>query len=133
MENVFDTMKATFTSGATSSEAKPRYDLIPPTALKRLAERFGYGARKHGDHNYKQGYRDHEFVRDRINHLIEHAVQYASGDRTEDHLGAVMCNAAMLAELERMAVDCRESYDDRQLRSGEAQRSITEELRAAGY
>lgn len=95
--------KATFSSGATSSSEKPRYDLIPTVALRRLAERFGYGARKHGDHNYKQGFRDPAFIRDRINHLIEHAVKYASGDRGTDHLGAVMCNAAMLAELEQIA------------------------------
>lgn len=109
--------KAVFKSGASSSEVKPRYDLIPPCALKRLAERFGYGARKHGDHNYRKGFSDPEFVRDRINHLIEHAFKYAGGDRTEDHLGAVLCGAAMLAELERMAVDNRQSYDDRQLLS----------------
>lgn len=97
------TEKAIFTSGATSSTEKPRYDLIPKTALQRLAERFGYGAKKHGDHNYKQGVNDPAFIRDRINHLIEHAVNYANGDRSTDHLGAVLCNAAMLAELERLA------------------------------
>jgi hypothetical protein len=97
--------KATFSSGATSTSEKPRYDLIPVTALRRLAERFGYGARKHGDHNYKAGFADAEFIRDRMNHMIEHAVKYASGDRSTDHLGAVMCNGAILAELERLATE----------------------------
>lgn len=92
-----------FASGASSSTEKPRYDLIPLVALRRLAERFGYGARKHGDHNYKQGAHDPQFVRDRQNHMIEHAVKYANGDRAIDHLGAVMANAAILAELERLA------------------------------
>lgn len=95
--------KAVFTSGATSSTEKPRYDLIPVVALRRLAERFGYGAKKHGDHNYKQGAHDPEFIRDRQNHMIEHAIKYANGDRSTDHLGAVMCNAAMLVEIERLA------------------------------
>lgn len=99
--------KATFTSGATSSTEKPRFDLIPVAALRRLAERFGYGATKHGDHNYKQGVNDPQFIRDRQNHLIEHAVKYANGDRSTDHLGAVMCNAAMLAELERLATEAQ--------------------------
>lgn len=102
--------KATFKSGATSSSEKPRYDLIPHVALRRLAERFGYGAKKHGDHNYKQGSADDAFIRDRKNHMIEHAVKYANGDRSTDHLGAVMCNAAMLAELERM-VESSKSED----------------------
>lgn len=97
--------KAVFASGATSSTEKPRYDLIPLSALRRLAERFGYGAKKHGDHNYKQGFNDKEFIRDRQNHMLEHVLNYISGDRTTDHLGAVMCNAAMLAEIEHLAGD----------------------------
>lgn len=94
--------KHVFGSGASSSTEKPRYDLVPLTALRRLAERFGYGARKHGDHNYRKGLFDVAFIRDRQNHMIEHAVKYAQGDRSADHLGAVMCNAAILADLEDM-------------------------------
>lgn len=92
-----------FSSGATSTTEKPRYDLIPLTALRRLADRFGYGAKKHGDHNYKAGYDDPDFIRDRKNHLVEHIMNYIQGDRSTDHLGAILCNAAMLAELERLA------------------------------
>lgn len=94
-----------FASGASSSTKKPRYDLIPACALRRLAARFGHGAQKHGDHNYKLGVNDPDFIRDRMNHMIEHAARYANGDRSTDHLGAVMCNAAILAELERLAED----------------------------
>ena len=94
--------KKTFSSGATSTSEKPRYDLIPVAALRRLANRFGYGAEKHGDHNYKRGAEDPVFIRDRKNHMIEHATKYANGDRSIDHLGAIMCNAAMLAELEQL-------------------------------
>lgn len=95
--------KKAFSSGATSSSEKPRYDLMPVAALRRLASRFGYGAEKHGDHNYKKGFGDPAFIRDRKNHMIEHAVKYANGDRSIDHLGAIMCNAAMLAELEALS------------------------------
>ena len=101
--DAIDTQKATFASGATSTSKKPRYDLIPLVALRRLADRFGYGARKHGDHNYTKGFNDPDFLRDRKNHMLEHVVKYTSGDRSTDHLGAIMCNAAMLAELERIA------------------------------
>src|SRR5438045_217019 len=94
-----------FDSGAKSAVEKPRYDLVPLSALRRLAERFGYGASRHGEGNYRNGANDAAFLRDRKNHLIEHAVKYANGDRSEDHLGAILCNAAILADLEQIADD----------------------------
>jgi hypothetical protein len=77
-----------FSSGASSSEQKPRYDLIPLEALRREAARM--------ENNYQQGKNDPAFVKDRINHMLEHALLYASGDRSTDHLAAVRCNAGML-------------------------------------
>ena len=91
---------ATFTSGAKSSEEKPRYDLIPVEALKREAIRMAEGARAHGENNYRVGARDKRFIVDRINHAIEHLLKYANGDRSEDHLAAVRCNAGMLIWLD---------------------------------
>lgn len=87
-------------SGAKSSEQKPRYDLIPAVALEREAIRMAEGAEAHGENNYQKGKGDPVFVRDRVNHLIEHALKYAAGDRSTDHLAAVRCNAAMLMWLE---------------------------------
>lgn len=87
---------ATFTSGARSSEQKPRYDLIPREALEREAVRMAQGAEAHGINNYRKGLEDHVFIADRINHLIEHALRYADGDRSDDHLAAIRANAGML-------------------------------------
>lgn len=87
-------------SGARSSTEKPRYDLIPAVALEREAIRMAEGARVHGENNYQQGANDPTFIRDRVNHLLEHAIRYAGGDRSEDHLAAIRCNAAMLAWFE---------------------------------
>lgn len=91
---------AVFSSGARSSEAKPRYDLIPACALRRYAERCGLGAQLHGDDNWKRGAGDLEYERDRLNHTIEHLLKYASGDRSEDHLGAVLWGAGALCWFE---------------------------------
>ena len=91
---------AVFPSGAKSSEEKPRYDLIPVVALEREAIRMAEGARAHGENNYQQGATDASFIRDRINHLIAHALNYASGDRSDDHLAAIRCNAGMLMWIE---------------------------------
>lgn len=87
---------AVFESGAKSSERKPRYDLIPACALRREAQRMGEAVATHGERNYQKGANDPAFITDRTNHLIEHALLYASGDRSTDHLAAVRCNAAIL-------------------------------------
>ncbi len=91
---------AVFASGAKSSEQKPRYDLIPMEAQEREAIRMGQGAIDHGENNYRSGKADPQFVQDRINHMIEHALRYATGDRSTDHLAAVRCNAGMLIWME---------------------------------
>ena len=87
-----------FSSGATSTTTKPRYDLIPVIAMELLAERFAYGVICHGEKNYRKGAHDREFVTDRVNHLIEHVMKYAAL-RSRTDLAAILCNAAMLADL----------------------------------
>lgn len=87
-------------SGAVSSEQKPRYDLIPAVALEREAIRMAEGAAVHGENNYQKGKGDPVFFKDRVNHLLEHAIKYASGDRSEDHLAAIRCGTGMLMWLE---------------------------------
>jgi len=92
-----------FASGAKSSEEAPRYDLIPAVSLRRQAKRMAEGAASHGERNYEKGATDATFVQDRVNHLIGHALAYAAGDRSEDHLGAVLANAGMLCRLEELS------------------------------
>ena len=93
-------MAAVFESGAKSSERRPRYDLIPLLALEREAQRMAEGAASHGENNYQKGAGDPVYVRDRVNHLIHHALLYASGDRSDDHLAAIRANAGMLIWLD---------------------------------
>lgn len=94
-----------FTSGAKSSELKPRYDLIPIEALEYMAQRFAVGAKNHGENNYKKGIKDKTFIRDRTNHAIAHLMNYANKNTTEDspieHLQAAICNLAILCYLEK--------------------------------
>jgi hypothetical protein len=98
-----------FTSGAKSSAERDRFDLCELVAMKRWAKRMAKGAASHGERNYQKGARDPVFIRDRVNHLIEHAMRYASGDRSDDHLGAVMANAGMLIWIEEQA---SKTFDD---------------------
>lgn len=99
-----------FASGAKSSEEAPRYDLIPVASLRRQAARMAEGAASHGERNYEKGAHDAVFVRDRINHLIGHVLAYAAGDTSDDHLGAILANAGMLARLEELRTV---SHDER--------------------
>lgn len=90
-----------FDSGAKSSEPAPRFDLIEPELLIRLAARMAQGAASHGERNYRKGVDDPAFVRDRLNHLVGHALKLAAGATDEDHLGAVAANCNILAYLLR--------------------------------
>lgn len=67
---------------------KPRYDLISPVALKRLAELMGRGADKYGDRNWEQGIPISRFYSSAFRHLQ----QWQLGDTDEDHLAAVLFN-----------------------------------------
>jgi hypothetical protein len=98
-----------FESGAKSSAERPRFDLCEPIAMERWAARMAKGAASHGERNYQKGVNDPVFLRDRINHLIQHAMRYANGDRSDDHLGAVMANAGMLIWLENQRT---KGFDD---------------------
>lgn len=88
-----------FKSGAKSTKVMPRFDLIPIRADELCAGRFEYGATRHGERNYRSGRGDETFLRDRINHMIRHAKLFAEFRRTSD-LAAVLCNAAILADVE---------------------------------
>lgn len=98
--SVFAGGAAVFKSGAKSSEQQPRIDLIPWEAIRREAVRMGEGAAAHGENNYRGGKHDAEFICDRINHLLRHAILYANGDRSDDHLAAIRANAGMLIWIE---------------------------------
>jgi hypothetical protein len=71
---------------------KDRYDLIPVSALKRLAGLYARGAEKYGEGNFEKGI---PFSRVYAS-MFRHMMQWREGDRTEDHLAAVAWNAFAL-------------------------------------
>ena len=91
-----------FGGGATrSSDAdSERYDLIPRLATKREALRMAQGARTHGERNWESASPIEPFTQSCLNHLERHLVAYKLGDRTDDHLAAIRCNAAFLIHFE---------------------------------
>lgn len=73
-----------------TNEGKPRYDLLPVPALKRWAEHMAKGAKKYGERNWEKGQPITRYEES----LLRHAYAYLSGERTEDHLSAILFNAA---------------------------------------
>ncbi len=83
--------KQVFETGAQRDDqgGKPRYDLIPPMPLRRLAELYSRGADKYDDHNWAKGMPTTRILAS----LLRHVEAYRAGDETEDHLAAVAWNA----------------------------------------
>ena len=80
-----------FPSGSVrdSQWAKGRYDLLPFSALERIAIHTELGAAKYGDRNWEKG----QPVARYINSAIRHITKYCMGYRDEDHLAACCWNA----------------------------------------
>lgn len=92
-------LQPTFSSGAKTDDIKPAYNLIPLNTLKREAKAWKKGADHYGENNWQKAKGDDKFIKERINHLIEHVFLWLSGDRNEDHLANVRCNAGIVMEL----------------------------------
>lgn len=91
---------------------KARFDLIPPQALRSVADAFTYGAKKYGDHNWESG-----IAWSRLYAAAErHLNSFWSGQGIDDesnlpHLAHAAANILMLLH-EWFA---SEQYDDRTL------------------
>jgi len=106
-----DEEKTISDSGATSSGKKPRFDQLPPSALRRIAERARLGVEKHGERNWEKGLFDNAFMKDRFNHAVDHLIQAGANlfatnpqERTaidEDHLAAAALNCIFLMGYEQ--------------------------------
>lgn len=90
--------RAAFTTGAVrdTEAGKPRYDLISPFALRRLAEHMRKGAEKYEARNWEKGIPTERLYSSALRHLM----QWAQGDRSEDHLSAVLFNIAGIVHFE---------------------------------
>lgn len=77
---------------------KIRPDLISPIAMTRLAGWLAVGARKYTDRNWEKGIP----LSRTFASLYRHVIQIHSGDTSEDHEAAVMCNAMMMMHTREM-------------------------------
>jgi hypothetical protein len=109
-----------FSGGAVrdAQTGKPRFDLIPPGPLERLADLYARGAEKYDEHNWTKGMPTSRILAS----LFRHLERYRAGDRTEDHLAAVAWNTFAIMHFEE--TDWHDLYDwtprNRQQQEGEA-------------
>lgn len=85
-----------------SNEGRGRFDLFPYEAMEALAKWYEDGAKKYGDRNWENGLS----VKDCINRMIRHAIKAGNGMTDEDHLSAVMWNAAAAITMRQRRPDC---------------------------
>jgi hypothetical protein len=95
MEKSFETKdsgaRQEFDTGAKrdTQEGKPRYSLISPFALKRLAMLMVRGAEKYDEWNWEKGMPYSRFYESAERHLKQ---WYMQEEMQEDHLAAVLFN-----------------------------------------
>lgn len=87
-----------------SNEGRGRFDLLPYEAIEALAKWYEEGAVKYGDRNWEKGLS----VKDCINRMIRHSLKAGNGWTDEDHLAAVMWNAAAAITMMQRRPDCND-------------------------
>lgn len=79
---------------------KGRYDLLPPHAIRRLAQVYERGAAKYADRNWEKGMPFSRYLDSALRHIFQHL----EGNRDEDHLGHATFNLlAVIEHQERIA------------------------------
>lgn len=71
-----------------TNEGKPRFDLLSPIALQRLAIHTANGAKKYGDRNWEKGQPLNRYIES----LERHLQKFKIGLQDEDHASAIMWN-----------------------------------------
>lgn len=100
--------KRTYEGGATRTELQERYDLVPHASIRAIARRLAVGVPIHGANNWKAGGK--EFVEATRNHLAKHVALFLDGDTSDNHLDAIICNAAFLCHFrDKEGAGCSES------------------------
>lgn len=96
-----------------SNQGRGRFDLLPYEAIEALAKWYEEGAKKYAERNWEQGIS----VKDCINRMIRHALKAGNGWTDEDHLAAVMWNAAAAITMMQRKPECDDHiwHDDHTL------------------
>lgn len=80
-------------AGGKQSHLGARFDCVPATSLRLLAQCCGFGANKYGKGNWKLIESD-----DHICHAMNHLNEFNRGDRSEPHLVNALTRVSMALE-----------------------------------
>jgi Domain of unknown function (DUF5664) len=99
-----------YTTGAVreATVGRGRFDLVPAYPIKRLAQHYENGARKYADRNWEKGIKLSRFLDSAERHLNS----FKEGERTEDHLAAILWNI------------CGYVWTEQEIREGRLPRSL---------
>ena len=92
--------RQSFNTGAVrdTAEDKSRPDLFSPFAEERVGHWLRLGALKYAEHNWAKGIPNSRCFAS----LRRHVMHYQQGDKSEDHLAAVIFNAMAIIHNEEM-------------------------------
>jgi hypothetical protein len=109
-DRIFDAVKDSgerrdFSTGSVRDRAagKGSPHLASVFALRRYFRHLENGAKKYGDRNWELGQPDSSYVDSAMRHLLA----FMEGDKTEDHLAALVWNAAGLIHNDEL---CRRGF-----------------------
>jgi len=85
----------------------PRFDLIPKEPLERLALRYGLGAIKYGEDNYKKGLPNNNLLNHAIGHLLSWKERMENGSHYSHILFKEACanGSNLMQEIESGRLD----------------------------
>lgn len=95
--------KREFPTGAHRDDdsKKPRFDLLPVTALEAVAKHYASGAVKYGENNWRKGIPRREFLKS----ALRHTFQALRGDDDEDHVVHAAWNLLCFIETRELDLD----------------------------
>ena len=97
-------------SGTKHDQGKPDLTLIPRSALEAQARVMGFGARKYGRDNYRQGFPYTRLLAAALRHITAfNDGEDQDPESGESHLAHALCCIAMLIECQRLGT----ASDDR--------------------
>ena len=96
--------------GDRFNEGKPRWSLVPQSALIPMVRVLEFGAKKYGDYNWTKGLS----IRETCESLKRHLDAFMEGEDDDpesklSHIGHIQCNALFLSWM----MENRKDLDDR--------------------
>ena len=96
--------------GDRFNEGKPRWSLVPQSALIPMVRVLEFGAKKYGDYNWVKGLS----IRETCESLKRHLDAFMEGEDDDpesklSHIGHIQCNALFLSWM----MENRKDLDDR--------------------